>query len=135
MLFRSNIVNENGTGYNSSNYNYQFFKVTSYEETNPAILEFSVSGLTTNPGIAKTNQNGYATIINRKKYPKFNVNLDFSKFFKKEPLLVNNGNEFFEVDLYVEESNKDYIKVSGKYAFELKEENIIKGKKIGRAHV
>jgi hypothetical protein len=30
-------------------------------------------GLSTNPGIAKTFQSGYATIINKKNYPEINV--------------------------------------------------------------
>ena len=49
-----------GQGYNSENYNYRFFKVDSFVNSNPAKLTFSLVdedgvGLTTNPGIA-TNQ-------------------------------------------------------------------------------
>ena len=67
-----------GTGYNSENYDYRFFKVDSYANSNPAILTFSIVddlgvGLSTNPGIAKTFQSGYASIVNKKYYPVINV--------------------------------------------------------------
>lgn len=72
------IENTNGTGYNSENYEYRFFKVDSYVNSNPAVLTFSIVddlgvGLSTNPGIAKTFQSGYASIVNRKYYPTINV--------------------------------------------------------------
>ena len=38
--------------------------VIDYANTNRAVLEYSIAGLTTNPGIAKTFQGGYANIIN-----------------------------------------------------------------------
>ena len=58
-----------GDGFNSEDYNYQFFDIVEYTNSNPAILKFSVAGLTTNPGVAKTFQSGYATLINKKNYP------------------------------------------------------------------
>jgi len=131
-IFVENIVNQGeGTGYNSSNYNYEFFKVTSYENTNPAVLEFNVSGFSSNPGIAKPYQSGYATIVNKNKYPKFKLNQNFGKFIKGESLLIKGDGGFVEHDLYVEESKKDYIKVSGYYVYALKTDDIIKGKESG----
>ena len=58
-----------GTGYNSDNYNYSFFDVTDYTAGTQCIAVFSLAGVTTNPGIAKTFQSGYATLVNKKKYP------------------------------------------------------------------
>ena len=58
-----------GTGYNSENYNFQFFNVIDYSAGTQSILEFSLAGVTTNPGIAKTFQSGYANIINKKNLP------------------------------------------------------------------
>ena len=58
-----------GTGYNSDNYNYQFFNVDEYIIGTQCVLKFNTAGVTTNPGIAKTFQSGYATLINKKKYP------------------------------------------------------------------
>ena len=58
-----------GDGFNSENYNYQFFTIDDYIAGTQAIVKFSLAGLTTNTGIAKTFQSGYATIINRQNYP------------------------------------------------------------------
>ena len=58
-----------GTGYNSDDYNYSFFDVTDYTAGTQCIAVFSLAGVTTNPGIAKTFQSGYATLVNKKKYP------------------------------------------------------------------
>ena len=52
------ITTVEGTGYNSDNYNYQFFDVVNYIAGTQCILEFSTAGVTTNPGIAKTFQSG-----------------------------------------------------------------------------
>ena len=67
-------MSDSGDGYNSADYDYKFFKVISYNDTSPAQLTFQVVGedgvgLTTNPGIAKTYQSGYATIVNKNDYP------------------------------------------------------------------
>ena len=45
-----------GTGYNSEDYNFQFFEVTDYSAGTQSILQFSLAGVSTNPGIAKTFQ-------------------------------------------------------------------------------
>ena len=56
-----------GDGFNSENHNYNFFDVQDYIAGTPSQLVFSIAGLTTNPGIAKTFQSGYATLIINKK--------------------------------------------------------------------
>ena len=43
-----------------------FFEVQDYIKGTPSRLVFSLAGLTTNPGIGKTFQSGYATIVNEK---------------------------------------------------------------------
>ena len=103
-----------GTGFNSEDYNYQFFKVTEYTPSNPAILKFSIAGLTTNPGIAKTFQSGYATIVNKKNYPQFNVVQERGLFLLKEKLYVLKDTGKFELtDLEVVNSRDDFIKIDG----------------------
>ena len=119
----------NGTGFNSSDYNYQFFTVTSYQNTNPARLEFNIAGLTTNPGFAKTNQTAFASIINKKNYPIFEVVQSFSTFIIGEKLLSSTGTGFFERDLTIKESRQEYIKVDGFYT--LSKNEVIKGKNSG----
>ena len=110
-----------GDGYNSSNYNYRFFKVKTYINTSPAKLEFEIVdenevGLSTNVGLAKTVQSGYATIINKKYYPEVKVIQERAKFFLNEQLYVDTtGAGFIEEDIFVTLIRDDYIKVQGKY--------------------
>ena len=108
-----------GDGYNSDNYNYQFFTITDYTGSNPAILEYSISGLTTNPGIAKTAQSGYANIINKKIYPTFSVNQVRGSFADNEQLYVSTGTGFKKQDLFVTSSRDDYIKTKGGFNLEV----------------
>ena len=128
------VSDSNGTGYNSKDYEYRFFKVDSYTNTNPAILEFSVVdefgvGLTTNPGIAKTFQSGYATIINKKYYPTINVIKKRGKFLLNEQLYVDRGLGFVKEDLFVNSIRDEFIKVNGR--FNLKGGDKIKGESSG----
>ena len=104
-----------GAGFNSADYDYQFFTVTDYRNTNPAEVEFNLSGLSTNPGIAKTSQNSYASIVKYSDYPRFRVTQESSLFQVGENLLVFTNDQFVSVDLTVTESGKDYIKVFGNY--------------------
>ena len=118
-----------GSGFNSEDYNYQFFKVSSYTNSNPAILEFDLSEVATNAGIAKSVQNGFAVIINKKNYPVFEAVQDFAIFSVGEKILSDTGIGFFERDLIVIDAKKEYIKVSGTYVLE--EGEVIKGKQSG----
>ncbi len=100
-----------GTGYNSENYNYQFFNVDNYAAGTQCVLEFSVAGVTTNPGIAKTFQSGYAVLVNKKKYPVIEPIQSRGVFELKETLIVGT----VITDLKVIEVRNDYIKIDGKY--------------------
>ena len=110
-----------GDGWNSSNHGYQFFKVKSYTSANPDILEFDLAGITTNPGIAKTYQSGYANIINRNKYPVFSPVQRRSKFSINEPLLVKESqtNTFQSKDLKAIDVREDFIKTSGLHVLKI----------------
>ncbi|AAX44489.1 baseplate wedge initiator [Prochlorococcus phage P-SSM2] len=108
-----------GDGYNSSNYQYRFFKVDDYVNSNPAVLKYSIAGLTTNPGIAKTYQSGYANIINRKNYPVFDVVQERGLLLLNESILVQSGTSFIERGLTVVESREDYIKIDGDYQLQI----------------
>jgi len=128
------INGSNGTGYNSENYDYRFFKVKSYVNSNPAVLSFAVVddlgvGLSTNPGIAKTFQSGYATIINKNHYPDINVIKKRGKFLENEQLYVDTGSGFIEEDLFVKLSRDEFIKVTGSY--NLRAGNTIRGTSSG----
>ena len=108
-------IGSDGDGFNSSNYGYQFFTVTNFQNLNPAKLYFSLSGLTTNPGTVKPIQDSYATIINFKKYPKFEVIQKFSPFSIGESLSSNTGDGFIDRNLIVVNCDGNFIKVSGNY--------------------
>ena len=118
-----------GSGFNSEDYGYKFFTITNFTNTNPAILEYSLSGLTTNPGVAKTSQESYANIVNYRNYPEFNASLKYSYFIPGEKIFTNDGISFVERDLYIVSSSNSFIKVFGTY--EVSSNEIIKGSKSG----
>ncbi len=114
-------TNSFGDGFNSSDYGYRFFTVTNYFALNPDILEFSVSGLTTNPGIAKTIQESYASITNYKNYPEFEVTQKFLPFSVGETLLSDNGLGFITRDLIVTYCDENTIRATGNYTLSANE--------------
>jgi hypothetical protein len=123
---------EDGDGLNSEDYGYAFFTVSNYLNGGTLLarqLEFNLSGLTTNPGIAKTVENSYGTIVNYNNYPKFNVTQKFSNFISGEILEIKTQLGFIETDLRIVESNQNYIKISGIY--EIQKNDIIRGTQSG----
>ena len=103
-----------GDGFNSSDYNYQFFKVTEYTSSNPDVLKFNLVGVTTNPGVPKVFQSGYANIVNRKVYPELQVVQQRAAFSDNESILVKVGSSYIERDIRIVEYRDDYIKTDGK---------------------
>ena len=112
-IFVEGIVSIGGTftgdGFNSENYDYRFFKVVDYLNQIPRVLKFSIAGLSTNPGIAKTFQSGFPQLINKKNYPIIRPIQSRGQFDLEEKLNVNN----IQSDLKVVEIRDDYIKVDG----------------------
>ena len=106
-----------GSGYNSTDHGFNFFTVSEYTNTNPAVVKFDLTGITTAPiGIAKTTQSNYATITKFSDYPTFRTTQASSQFRAGERLAVKIGNNFVLVKLSVFENNPDeFIKVSGSY--------------------
>ena len=100
-----------GDGFNSEDHSYKFFDVQDYIAGTPSQLVFSLAGLTTNPGIAKTFQSGYATLINKKNYPDIQPIQNRGVFELNEKLNVGNQ----KTDLVVVEIRDDYIKIDGLY--------------------
>ena len=115
----------NGTGFNSEDYGYEFLTVSGYQATNPDKVIFNISNLTSNTGIANTIQDSFATIVNSKNYPSFNITQIPSYFLIGEKISSNN----IERDLIITESTKTFIKVFGSYELSLNE--VIKGKQSG----
>jgi hypothetical protein len=127
-IFVEGIVKDStfGTGFNSSDYNYQFFTVTNYVSgSNPGRLEYDLSSLTTNPGVAKTIQDSFASIIKQQNYPQFKSIQTPSRFFVGEKLYSDDGFGFELRDLVVKESTDTFVRLFGTY--ELKDNEIIRG--------
>ena len=109
---------DDGDGFNSEDYGYRFFTVSTYENAGtllPRKLEYNLSGLSTNIGIAKTVQDSSSFIVNYNNYPQFEVTQTYSPFIVGETLSVNNETGFDTQDLRVVKDNENYIKVSGNY--------------------
>ena len=51
-----------GTGFNSADNGFKFFKITAFNNTNPATVEFDLSSITTNVGVAVTSQNSFGVL-------------------------------------------------------------------------
>jgi len=117
-VFIENVENEYGNTFNSPNNEYKFYPVTRIiggTNPNPFKFEINLNGLVTNPGLAKTLQT-YASVVNFKNYPKFNITTDLSPFSIGENLLVSRNNQpFEEVDLILDRKSNNYIKVLGRY--------------------
>jgi len=115
-----------GTGFNSEDYNYEFFTVSGYD--NSQLLDrvtFNISGLTTNTGIAKTIQDSVGSIIQYDNYPNFEIIQKIS-YFRNGEKIISNG---IERDLIISNYENNFIKVYGTYNLSLGE--IIIGKETG----
>ena len=76
-----------GTGFNSADVGYKFFEVKTYTTANAdgkAEVEFDLTGITANTGIAKTEQQGYAAIIKYENYPRYRVTQAPAQFIPRE---------------------------------------------------
>ena len=93
-----------GTGYNSTDYGYDFFTITDYQNTAPAVLEFNLSGIATAVGVAKTSTTNYATITNFNKYPQFKTTQKSAEFTVGERLGVKESGSFVLSNLSVLEN-------------------------------
>ena len=110
-----NILNQ-GDGFNSADNKYNFYDVIEYTNTNPAKVVFDASQfVSSNPGIAVTSQNSFASIIRKDDYPTFQVTQAPRAFSKGEKLFTKVGSAFIERDLIVTENLNDTVKVYGTY--------------------
>ena len=115
-----------GSGHNSEDYGYRFFKITSIpdEETFTIVFDVSDVGLTTNTGIAVTTPAGNARVIPKKQYPTFEIVTKSSPFASGEKLVVNG----VEKDLEVVRTDKSNLIVFGSDSETLKIGDIITGR-------
>ena len=120
---------DTGTGFNSTDNGFNFFKITAVNNINPATVSFDISPFTSNAGIAKTLQNSFGSLISRNDYPQFKINQGISKFSVGEKLLAFVGTSYIPVDLKVSVSTNEFIKVVEETpgAFNLVAGQLIKG--------
>ena len=118
-----------GTGFNSEDNGFNFFKITKVTNTNPATIEFDLSSITSNAGFAKTNQNSFGILISKNDYPTFKVDQKVSRFSVGEKLLAFVGTSYIPVDIRVTESSNNLIKIEelSPGAFNLTAGQLIRG--------
>ena len=118
----TNILNQ-GDGFNSADNKYNFYNVIAYSNTNPAKLVFDASQfVTSNPGIAVTSQNSFASIIKKTNYPSFRVSQNARAFIAGEKIFTKESGQFVERDLVITENLNDTVKVFGTYELSVGEE-------------
>lgn len=109
-----------GDGFNSSDHEYTFFEITNYYTgSNPGRFEYDISDFTSNPGIADTIQNSFASVIKSENYPEFNVILTPSVFFLGENLAVIRNGSTLDTDLIVKEYSASILKIFGIFNLEV----------------
>ena len=117
-----NILNQ-GDGFNSADNKYNFYDVIGYTNSNPAKLVFDASQfVSTNPGIAVTAQNSFASVIKKTNYPIFKVTQSPRAFIEGEKVFTKVGSEFVERDLVITDNLNDTVKVFGTYELSVGEQ-------------
>jgi hypothetical protein len=107
-----------GNGFNAIDNKFKFYDITAYRNTNPAELEFNLTGITTNAGIAVTTPT-FASFVRYEDYPRFDVVTGATKFSIGEKILVFVNNEYIETDLVITEDRTTFIKAVGRYELEI----------------
>ena len=116
-----------GSGFNSSDYGYKFGKVINYTTglKDVVTIDLETIGVSTNTGIAATDQGSFAMIINRNNYPSFTTVDESNQFIIGEELMIDN----VLIGLVITHSENDFIKVFGDY--DLKVGDIVTGQTSG----
>lgn len=105
-----------GTGFNSADNGFNFFKVVNYINSNPAILEFDIGEYTNNAGTPVVNHSNFYTNISKiQNYPSFKITQVPGIFYLNEKLIING----VLTDLNVEIVDEDFIKVTGDYVLKV----------------
>ena len=128
-IFIENIQSDpdsTGTGFNSSDYGYKFFKVTDFDTTGLlARIRVDASAFTDGVGTPKEIQDYVPLVTNKKTYPTFDITKEKLLFAKGEKLQTQGE----LIDLEIADSNTSFIKVFGSYTLSVNE--TIVGKQSG----
>ena len=114
-------VTSPGDGFNSADNRFNYFTVTEFTNSNPAILKYNIGEYTQNAGTPVTIQTGFTSLVKKQDLPDFKLNITPGLLFLGEKLAVRNA----EVDLKTTVVEQNLIKVTGDY--DLKIGDVIKG--------
>ncbi len=118
---------DDGNGFNSTDYGYEFLKVTEIHTSNPNPNPFkfkvSVVGLTDAVGVAVTIPTKFTSVVNKSDYPTFSVVQSKEIFDIGENLIVND----VMTNIKVTQNNSTSIKVSGSNVDDLSIDDVIVG--------
>jgi len=98
-----------GTGFNSPDNGYKFFRVVEFINSIPAILKYNIGEVTSNAGVASPIQTTFSSIVKEENYPLFKINQVSGIFYNGEYLVVNGQ----KTNLLIDNSYKNYLIVSG----------------------
>ena len=122
-----------GTGFNSPDNGFEFFEVITYNNTDPAKLEFKLPASATNPGVADTSGQNFASVVKFSSYPQFIATQKSSEFRTGEKLAVQiNANPLTfsgTGSLVLDNRPDEFIKIEGSYEFEVGD--VIRGENSG----
>jgi len=107
-----------GDGFNSSDLGYRFLTVAGYTQANAqgnTEIQIDYTNFTTATGIAKTSQQGYASVIKYTDYPRFKTTQSQAQFKVGEKVVVLVNGAYIDEELTVAESDGDNLKIYGKY--------------------
>ena len=78
------ITTDSGDGYNSKDYDFRYFKITSINDVSGSTrVRYSLEGLTVNPGTFDSNIS-YGRVIKKDDFVKFSATLNSSNYFSGE---------------------------------------------------
>ena len=100
-----------GSGFNSEDNGYRYGKVKEYNTSglnDRVVIDYS--GITSNTGIAVTDQNSIGVLINKNKYPQFAITQVPDNFIIGEEIIRNS----VKLDLIITKSDNDFIKILGR---------------------
>ena len=100
-----------GDGFNSTDHNYNFFRVLSYTNSNPAVLKYNIGDYTSDAGNYLDAETAFTSIVKSDNYPEFSITREPSLFFVEEFLKVNDT----LTDLQVKVVDENFIKTVGDY--------------------
>ncbi len=107
-----------GSGFNSEDYGFKFFKVSNYQIAGSVFgdtvtIDLETDNISTNTGIANTIQDSFGTIILKDDYPEFDISVEKTEFNVGEKLNLQSSTD--DLDAFVVSSNENILRITGQY--------------------